>query len=94
LARALLKNPTILILDEATASLDNASQARVQRLLATELKGTSTVIAVVHRLDTLASFDRIAVMKAGKIVELGRYDELMARKGIFYGLVEGSRVPV
>jgi ABC-type multidrug transport system fused ATPase/permease subunit len=89
IARALLKNPNILILDEATASLDNASQARIQHLLNSELKGKHTLIAVVHRLEMVRDYDLIAVMKAGRIVEMGRYEELMERKGLFYELNYG-----
>ncbi len=87
LARTLLKNPCILILDEATASLDNASHARIQNLLGTEMRGKCTLISIVHRLDTVQAYDRIAVMRAGKIVEIGSYDELIARKGLFHELV-------
>ena len=90
IARALLKNPHILILDEATASLDNASQARIQQLLNAELKGKHTLIAVVHRLEMVRDFDLIAVMKAGRIIEIGKYEELMERKGLFYELAYGS----
>ncbi|MDY0041806.1 MAG: ABC transporter ATP-binding protein/permease, partial [Desulforhabdus sp.] len=71
LARVLLKQPRILILDEATASLDNRSQTRIQELIKTELKGKSTLIAVVHRLELVKDYDQIIVMKAGKIVEMG-----------------------
>jgi putative ABC transport system ATP-binding protein len=94
LARALLKKPRILILDEATASLDNSSQARIQRLLETELKGVCTVVAVMHRLDMAGSYDQIAVLKAGKIVESGRYAQLMEAKGIFHDLRHGTFQPV
>jgi putative ABC transport system ATP-binding protein len=90
LARALLKKPSILILDEATASLDNASQAQIQRFIESELRGKCTLIAVVHRLDTVRTYDRIAVMRAGKIVESGTYGELMDRKGLFYELVNNK----
>jgi len=90
IARALLKNPHILILDEATASLDNASQSRIQQLLNAELKGKHTLIAVVHRLEMVRDYDVIAVMKAGRIIELGNYQELMERKGLFHELVYGS----
>lgn len=90
LARALLKSPPILILDEATASLDNTSQAQVQELLNLQLKGKCTLIAVVHRLELVRNYDLIAVMRAGKIVEMGKYDELMSRKGLFYELAHGS----
>jgi putative ABC transport system ATP-binding protein len=90
LARALLKKPRILILDEATASLDNTSQARIQRLLETELKGVCTVVAVMHRLDMAGSYDRIEVLKSGKIVESGQYEQLMEARGIFYDLRQGT----
>lgn len=91
IARVFLKAPPILILDEATSALDNKSQARIQNQLETRWKGRSTVIAVVHRLDITKNFDRIAVMKAGKIVEMGGYQELMDRKGMLYELVTGKK---
>jgi ABC-type multidrug transport system fused ATPase/permease subunit len=87
IARAFLKSPKILIMDEATSALDNKSQARIQNLLETRWKKKSTVISVVHRLDTIKNYDHVAVMKAGKILEMGTYDELMARKGMLYELV-------
>ncbi len=90
LARAFLKEPPILILDEATAALDNASQARIQNLLESKWKGRSTVVSVVHRLDTIKNFDKVAVMKAGRIVESGTYAALMEKKGMLYELVHGS----
>lgn len=86
-ARVFLKSPRLLIMDEATSALDNTSQARIQNLLETRWKRRSTLVAVVHRLDTIRNFDRIAVMKAGKIIEMGTYDELIARKGALYELV-------
>ncbi len=88
IARSLLKDTPVLIMDEATASLDNRSQARIQELLDTRYKGTKTIIAVIHRLDMTPSYDRIIVMKAGSIIEQGSYEELMASKGAFYELVE------
>ncbi|MGD9055970.1 MAG: ABC transporter ATP-binding protein/permease [Desulfobacterales bacterium] len=87
IARVFLKKPGILIMDEATSALDNKSQARIQNLLETRWKKRNTVISVVHRLDTIKNYDRVAVMKAGKILEVGTYDELMARKGMLYELV-------
>ena len=87
IARIFLKAPGILIMDEATSALDNKSQARIQNLLETRWKQKSTVISVVHRLDTIKNFDKVAVMKAGKILEMGTYDELIARKGMLYELV-------
>jgi ABC-type multidrug transport system fused ATPase/permease subunit len=87
IARVFLKAPRLLIMDEATSALDNTSQARIQNLLETRWKRKSTLVAVAHRLDTVRNFDRIAVMKAGRIIEMGRYDELIARKGALYELV-------
>ncbi|TRZ52147.1 ATP-binding cassette domain-containing protein [bacterium] len=90
LARAFLKEPSILIMDEATAGLDNTSQAHIQRFIETQLKGKSTVVAVIHRLDILLSYDKILVMRLGRVVESGNYQELMKAKGIFHGLVHGN----
>jgi ABC-type multidrug transport system fused ATPase/permease subunit len=91
LARILLKEPKIIVLDEATSALDNNSQTRIQNLLEGKLKGKITVIAVLHRLDVIKKYDKIAVMKTGKIIELGGYDELMAKKGVLYELVHGKK---
>ena len=91
IARALLKRPPVLILDEATSALDNNSQARIQNLLESRWKGKSTLISVVHRLDIIKNFDQVAVMKAGRIAEIGPYDELIARKGLLYELEYGKR---
>ena len=87
IARAFLRDTAILIMDEATASLDNASQARIQELMDNQFRGRKTVIAVIHRLDLAPSYDRIFVLKAGALIEQGTYEELMARKGAFHGLV-------
>jgi ABC-type methionine transport system ATPase subunit len=91
IARAFLKKPPILIMDEATSALDNKSQTRIQTLLDTHWKGKATLIAVVHRLDIIKKFDKIGVMKSGKIEEMGSYEELMAKKGALYELVTGKR---
>ena len=87
IARAFLKNPRILIMDEATSALDNRSQSRILNLLETRWKKKSTLISVVHRLDTIQNFDKVAVMKAGKILEMDTYDNLMEQKGTLYELV-------
>lgn len=87
IARALLKDTPILIMDEATASLDNQSQALIQKLIDTRYKGHKTIIAVIHRLDLTPSYDRIIVLRAGTVIEQGSYAELMDRKGVFYELV-------
>jgi len=86
-ARIFLKAPRILIMDEATSALDNKSQTRIQNLIETRWKKKKTVISVAHRLDTIKNYDKVAVMKAGRILELGAYEELMARKGALYELV-------
>ncbi len=91
IARIFLKNPKVMIMDEATSGLDNESQARIQDLLETQWKGKSTLIAVVHRLDIIKNYDRVAVMKDGKIIEMGTYDELVAKQGVLRELVDGKK---
>ncbi|UCD79495.1 MAG: ABC transporter ATP-binding protein/permease [Desulfobacterales bacterium] len=91
IARAFLKKPNILIMDEATSALDNRSQALIQKVLDTHWRGETTLIAVVHRLDIIKGFDKIGVMKAGKLEEMGSYDELMGKKGLLYELVSGRK---
>ncbi len=84
-ARALLADPRILILDEATSSVDTQTERIIQQALATLLKGrTSFVIA--HRLSTVVSADRIVVIQAGRIVEQGTHSELLAKGGCYYQL--------
>jgi ATP-binding cassette subfamily B protein/subfamily B ATP-binding cassette protein MsbA len=82
IARAILKNPPILILDEATASLDTESERLVQDAL-DRLMSTRTTIAIAHRLSTIKNADEIVVMQDGKIVERGRHDELIALNGYY-----------
>jgi ABC-type multidrug transport system fused ATPase/permease subunit len=91
IGRIFIKKPTIMIMDEATSGLDNESQARIQDLLETQWKGKSTLIAVVHRLDIIKDYDRVAVMKDGKIIEMGTYDELMANHSVLRELVDGKK---
>jgi len=91
IARTFLKAPPIMILDEATSALDNNSQKRIQNVLSRQWKGKSTLIAVVHRLDIVKEYDKVAFLKAGKIVEIGSYDELMEKKGYFYELAYDHR---
>jgi ATP-binding cassette, subfamily B, bacterial MsbA len=82
IARAFIRNAPILVLDEATASLDSQAEAEVQRAI-DHLVENRTVICVAHRLSTLRGMDRIVVLQQGRIVESGRFEELLARQGIF-----------
>ena len=91
IARALIRDPCILILDEATSALDNVSEYHVQKAIESVIKGRTTFI-VAHRLSTIRCADRIACMEGGRIVELGTYDELMAKKGKFYELKQMSEI--
>lgn len=85
IARALIRDPKILILDEATSALDNISEYHVQKAISHLIKGRTTFI-VAHRLSTIRDADRIVVMDGGRCVETGTYSELMAKKGKFYEL--------
>ena len=86
IARALMKKPDILILDEATSSLDNVTESAVKSSLE-ELSVGRTLVTVAHRLSTIIDYDLIIVLEAGKIIEQGTYEALMDRKSLVYGLV-------
>jgi ATP-binding cassette subfamily B protein len=87
IARALLKNPPILILDEATSALDSVTEAKVQKALGTLMKGRTTFV-IAHRLSTIRDADWVVVMDKGRIVEQGRYDDLAKAGGVFTGLLD------
>jgi ATP-binding cassette subfamily B protein len=82
IARLLLKAPSIVVLDEATAHLDSESEAAVQRALATALAGRTSLV-IAHRLSTVRDADQILVVDGGRIVERGRHDELLAAGGLY-----------
>ena len=87
IARAVLRNPDILILDEATSALDTESERLVQESLGALLRGRTSLV-IAHRLSTIQHADRIIVIEAGRIAEQGTHAELMALEGIYRKLIE------
>ncbi len=87
IARAVLKNPPIMILDEATSALDTESERMVQLALENMMKNRTSIV-IAHRLSTIQKADLIVVMQRGKIVEQGKHEELLNKKGIYSNLVE------
>jgi ABC-type multidrug transport system fused ATPase/permease subunit len=87
IARAIIKNPKILVLDEATAALDNESEKIVQKAL-DRMQETSprTTLTVAHRLETVKNCDKIVVLDGGGVLEEGSHSELLALKGLYYSL--------
>ena len=91
IARAILKNPSILILDEATSALDTESERLVQDALEKLMKNRTTIV-IAHRLSTIVNADRIYVLHEGKVKEVGNHEELIAKGGIYNKLVEMQQV--
>jgi ATP-binding cassette subfamily B protein len=87
IARALIRNPKVIILDEATSALDSISETKIQQAIDILTKDKTTFV-VAHRLSTIKNADRIVVLKDGVVEECGTYDELMANKGEFYKMKE------
>lgn len=87
IARAILHDPRILILDEATSSVDVETERQIQEAIARLTQGRTT-FAIAHRISTLRNADRLVILEGGRIVEIGTHNELMEKKGIFYDLVQ------
>jgi len=87
IARAILANPQILVLDEATASVDTETERAIQASLDQLVKGRTT-ISIAHRLSTLRGADRLIVLDNGRVAESGTHAELVAQKGIYYKLLQ------
>ena len=85
IARVILKDAPILILDEATASIDTETEQLIQQALKTVMVDRTSIL-IAHRLQTIQEADRILVLKDGRVKELGSHAELMARKGVYYTL--------
>ncbi|KRF10855.1 multidrug ABC transporter ATP-binding protein [Paenibacillus sp. Soil787] len=88
-ARALLANPRVLILDEATASIDTDTELKIQEALKTLLAGRTSFI-VAHRLSTIRNADKIVVLDHGRMMEIGNHEELMKQQKIYYGLIQAQ----
>ena len=89
IARALLIDPRILIMDEATSSVDSETEKEIQKALDNLVQGRTT-IAIAHRLSTLHRADRLVVLDRGQVVEVGSHDELMAKEGAYFRLYEAQ----
>jgi len=91
IARAVVSNPQVLLLDEATASLDTRSEVAVQEALDRASEGRTTIV-IAHRLSTIRNADMIVVMAKGRIVEQGTHDELLAKQTVYHSLVQAQEL--
>ena len=94
LARAVLKDAPVLILDEATSAVDNETEAAIQRSMRKIAEGRTTLV-IAHRLSTIRHADQIVVLEAGRVIEQGRHDELLAKGGVYerlWAVQTGERV--
>jgi ATP-binding cassette subfamily B protein len=89
IARAIITEPKILVLDEATSSVDTLTERKIQEAMDNLAKGRTTII-IAHRLSTLQNADRIVVLDKGKIVEIGSHDELMKTGGLYSQLYQAQ----
>lgn len=89
IARAVLADPKILILDEATSSIDTRTEMHIQEAMVALMKGRTSLI-IAHRLSTIRDADKIVVISGGKVVEAGDHDELLAQKGEYYKLYQSQ----
>jgi ABC-type multidrug transport system fused ATPase/permease subunit len=89
IARALLKDPPIIVLDEATSNIDSETEVQIQDAL-DRLIADRTTLIIAHRLSTLRSVDRIIVLDRGRLVDTGRHDDLLARRGLYANLYEAQ----
>jgi ATP-binding cassette subfamily B protein len=87
IARLLLKQPQIVVLDEATAHLDSENEALVQEALKSALAGRTSIV-IAHRLSTVVQADQILVIENGRVIESGRHDELVAKGGLYFDLYQ------
>ncbi len=90
IARAAIANPPVMILDEATSSIDSRTEKLVQEGMDAIMKGR-TVFVIAHRLSTVKNSDVIMVISDGRIIERGSHDELLSKKGVYYQLYTGKK---